>query len=223
MPLSVLTTPRRAALLTVLVILQTFSSSTFASDGGAEVEDRRYSKYYSGAFVEVGSRAGLQHASGAALRGWSWDVGLRQAFPMHLLDTRLAYGEERFSRRDGDAGGDFVARAVDLTTAFHPLYLALLLSNWGGYVLASFYVEAGIGGQHVTFDAGELRDFGLRLHLGTGIDAPITDPDRGVSLWLSIAYRFTWADFDVTNDEEVDLRRHAGFAGLALRFNGLLF
>lgn len=186
-------------------------------------EERRYGKFYNGAFVDVSARAARTHVTSAGFNGWAWDVGLRQALVMHLLDTRLSYSEDYWSPRNDSATGDFIARSVSLHSAFHPLYLALLYSDWLGYLLASIYVEGGIGAQYARLDGGIQDDFGLRLSLGAGFDVPLTDPDRGWSIWINALYRYTWADFDFDAGGEVNLYHHAGWLGLSLRFNGLLF
>lgn len=204
---------------TLLILMAASAPASAQSDENGS--ERRYGDHFNGAFVEVSSRAALTHVTSSEFNGWSWDLGLRQALVMHLLDTRLAYSEDRFSPRDHDDGDDFVVRSVGITTGFHPLYLALLLSDWFGYVLASWYVEAGIGGQHGT-GRGE-SDFGLRWSVGTGLDIPVTDPDVGWSIWLNGLYRFVWSDFDLDSGGEVDLYHHVGWAGLSVRFNGLLF
>jgi hypothetical protein len=196
------------------------SATAYAQDDGEST--RRYGQYFNGAFVEVSSRAALSHVTSSSYNGWSWDVGLRQALVMHLLDTRLSYAEDRFAPRDGAEGGEFVMRSLGITTGFHPLYMALLLSDWFGYVLASWYVEAGIAAQYATTPDGQ-ADPGVRWSVGTGLDVPITDPDVGWSIWLNAVYRFVWSDFDFDAGGEVDLYHHAGWAGLSVRFNGLLF
>lgn len=209
---------RLSALLLIVAALAAHSSA-WAQESA---DTRRYSKYYNGSFVDLSARAGYQHVTSASYRGLSWDVGLRQALVMHLLDTRLAFREEHYSPRSGSGGGTLVVRAVDVSTAFHPLYMALLFSDRIGYLIASWYIEAGVGGQYATLpNVGD--DWGFRFHIGSGLDVPITDPDRGWSIWLNTLYRFTWADFDFDAGGEFNLYHHALFAGLSLRFNGLLF
>ncbi len=210
---------RTPSTIAALVLCTVLSSNVVAQDAPPE---RRYGKFYNGAFVDISARAARTHVSSGDYNGWSWDVGLRQALVMHLLDTRLSYSEDYWSGR-GSVSGDFVARAVSVHGAFHPLYLALLYSNWFGYLLASFYVEAGLGAQYARETNLDASDFGLRLSLGTGFDVPLTDPDRGWSIWLNAVYRYTWADFDFASAAETKLRHHGGWLGASLRFNGLLF
>lgn len=184
-------------------------------------EARRYGQYFNGSFVEVSSRAALSRVTSSEYGGWSWDVGLRQALVMHLLDTRIAYAEDRLSPRDENASGEFVLRTVGITTGFHPLYMALLLSDWFGYVIASWYIEVGLAGQHGVVDGDQ--DLGLRWSIGSGLDIPVTDPDAGWSIWLNGVYRYVWSDFDFDAGGEENLYHHEGWAGLSVRFNGLLF
>lgn len=199
------------------------SSPAFGQDDSAPAEsERRYGKFYNGAFVDVAARGSRALAAGSSLNGWSWDVGLRQALVMHLLDTRLSYSEDYFGAGEGQSGA-FTQRSVSVHGAFHPLYMALLLSKFWGYVLAAWYIEAGIGGHYTRESSIDEDDFGLRLSLGSGLDIPLTDPDRGWSLWVNTLYRFTWTDFDFDGGGEINLHHHGLWLGLSLRFNGLLF
>lgn len=211
------------AIATLLIaLLAPLQADAQQGDEPAPAAQRRYGKAYNGAFVDFSVRVARTHVTSAPFNGWSFDAGLRQALVMHLLDTRLSYAEDRWSAREG-AAGDFVARSVNIHGAFHPLYLALLLSDWFGYVLASFYVEAGLGAQIARETNLEVNDLGLRFSLGTGFDVPLSDPDRGWSIWLNALYRYTWADFDYDSGGETNLYHHAGWLGVSLRFNGLLF
>ena len=141
---------------------------------------------------------------------------------MHLLDTRLSFAEDRFRERD-DGSGRFIQRSVIVHGAFHPIYIALLLSDWLGYTLAGWYIEAGVGVHHTVIPDGDRSDIGARFSLGTGVDTPLSDPDAGFSVWFNLVYRYNWTDFDFGDGNEVNLHHHAGWAGFSLRFNGLLF
>lgn len=207
----------------LFLALSSLATATVAQESEQEEDDdRRYGQFYNGAFVDFSARAALLRASSTSYDGWSYDVGLRQAFPMHLLDTRIAYVEDRFYPRTTAQPGRFTSRSIGVWTALHPLYLALLFSDWFGYLLASLYLELGVAGQYATHSSGE-GDFGLRWSVGGGFDVPLTDPDRGWSIWANALYRYTWADYDFDAGGEIDLYHHAGWAGLSLRFNGLLF
>lgn len=139
---------------------------------------------------------------------------------MSLLDTRVSFAEERWSAEHQPA---IVSRSLQVHVGFHPLYMALLLSDWFGYVLSSWYIELGIGGHIARVRDLDVTDPGLRFSVGTGLDIPVTDPDNGVSLWLNMVYRYNGIDVDTSKDAEINLHHHAGWLGVALRFNGLLF
>jgi hypothetical protein len=203
----------------VAAIVLAASATSYAE---TDEDQRRYGQFYNGSFVELSARTGLDHATSSPYGGWSWDVGLRQALVMSLLDTRLAYSEDRFTGRDESATGEYVLRSLGVTTGFHPLYMALLLSDWFGYVLGSWYLEVGLAAQHAAVNGAD-ADFGVRWSVGTGVDIPLSDPDVGWSLWLNAVYRYVWSDVDFQGGGEVDLYHHAGWAGLSVRFNGLLF
>ena len=175
---------------------------------------RDYGQAYSGLFTEGSVRGAL--VNGTDADGWALDVGIRQALIMSLLDTRLAY---RFSTFDVD-GDALVQHAAEITSAFHPLYMAYLWSDWFGYVLGGWYLEGGLGVHTATLN--NESDLGIMYSLGTGLDIPITDPDVGWSIWIDLGYRFRFEDFDAPTGE-IELDGHHGFVGLGLRFNRLLF
>ena len=187
-----------------------------------DASEDRYGQFFNGAFVEVSARGGLTDVSGSQWGGWIGDVGLRQAFPMHLLDTRLAFRHEEFQTPGLDK---LSVNALEISGAFHPLYLALLFSDWWGYVLAGWYVElqAGVHYTSVKWLDNKENDFGFAYGIGTGLDVPLTDPDRGWSIWLNALYRYRRQDFDFDSGGEIELHGHTGFLGLAFRANGLLF
>lgn len=202
-------------------LLVALAASLPMPSAAQEAEGRRYSQFYNGSFVDLSARAGAHTSVTSDHTAWSVDAGLRQAFPMHLGDTRLAYEMQTFS----GAQDEIVLHNIGVGFGFHPLYLALLWSDFWGYLVASFYVETSIALQYGTrtVAAASEDDFGARWSVGAGFDVPLSDPDRGWSVWLNFLYRFVWSDFDLDDGSEIDLFHHAGFGGLSVRFNGLLF
>ena len=196
----------------------------------AQEREDDYSQYYTGAFYELGARALASTAGDSDFGGLGFDVGLRGSFPMYLGDLRLAY---RFDALDAEAPtqhpGQIDQHSVGLTLNVHPLFLFLLGSDWLSYTIASFYLEVGLGAQWASFApaasaaADTLDDAGFWWSLGLGIDIPLWDPDVGYAPWLSVLYRNHRGDFDVSEQEEIDLSLHALIVGLGWRINGLPF
>lgn len=192
-----------------------------AEENGDE-DERRFSEEFTGAFIEPGIRASL--SGGPRFTAWGLDAGLRHSFPFLLGDLRLSYSYDRFSTHDAAAGPDFNTHSGSLHLAIHPLYLALLWSDWWGYAIGSFYVEAGLGGHANVFEtAGTPADPGFHWSVGAGIDLPLADPDRGHAPWLHLLYRFRRRGVDTPGGERVPMKLHSGFVGLGWRFNGMLF
>lgn len=159
-----------------------------------------YTPYYNGSFWDVSVRGGQTDLGTTA-----FDVGLRQAFVMHLADTRLSYRRDLLDGADSDT--------LHLGFGLHPLYVALLGSDWLSYVVASFYVELGMG---LTLLDGP----NLSWSAGTGLDIPLWDADTGMAPWLNLLYRYEWTTAAL---DGADIDRHTGFVGLAWRINGLIF
>lgn len=175
---------------------------------------------FTGSFTDVSARFGFANLSDASAKNTSVDAGVRAAFPMYLLDTRLAYRFDSFSIDDG-----MRQHSLGLSTGLHPLYLLMLKNDWLGYFAASFYIDLGAGVKSSTLTtAGEsTRDRGVYWHWGLGIDVPLTNPDAGKSLWLNFLYRNMREDFDRADDTSLDLNRHMAIVGLSWRMNGLPF
>ena len=212
--------------LALLLLLSVAPLPGAAQQPPATEEPRAYSRYYTGAFYEVGARALRSAAGDSQFGGWGWDAGLRASFPMYLGDLRLAYRFDALqAERDGVAAID--QHSVGLTLAIHPLFLFLLGSDWPSYVVASTYLEVGAGGQWASLvralGQAPVDDEGFWWSLGVGVDLPLWDPDVGYAPWLTVLYRNHRGDFDVSDEEAVSLSLHALIVGLAWRINGLPF
>lgn len=217
--------PHLAILIAVLWV--TLPLTAFAGEP-AETENSAYSDQFTGAFQEYSVRGAWSDGPATDYDGWSIDAGFRHSFPMLLGDARLSYRFDSLQPESQDLPGELERHAVGAHLALHPLYLALLGSDWLGYTIASLYFEIGVGGQYGILDAREIRgeyerDFGLFATLGAGIDIPLWDPDVGQAPWLNAVYRFQYSDFDRPDSDALVLRRHQFFVGIGWRINGLLF
>ncbi len=201
-----------ARFLFALLFLGTLNISP---DLAAE-ETQAYSDFFNGDFVELSLRTGFSDVN-ESTTGQVYELGLRQALPMHLLDTRLAVGLEIFSIEDQ---ADIELYNVNVAGAFHPFYIALVFENWFAWVLASIYLEVGIGAHYATQETES--DFGFSYTFGAGLDIPLWNPNHGWSIWINGLYRYRRMDFDLPT-QEIDLHNHTGYVGLSVRWNGLLF
>lgn len=199
------------------------SSSENTSDAG-----QRYSDFFTGAFHEYSLRGAWSDGKKTEYEGWSLDVGVRHSFPMLLGDARISYRFDSLQAERTALPDDLERHAIGAHVAIHPLYLALLGSDWLGYTIASLYFEIGGGTQFGILDTRETtgeyqRDWGLFATLGGGLDMPLADPDVGHAPWLNVVYRFEYSDFDRAGADDLLLRRHEIFVGVGWRINGLLF
>ena len=187
---------------------------------------RKYSRFFSGAFVEPSLRGSWTRSHDGNYSGFQLDGGLRHSFPMYIGDLRLAYTFQSLEPTESNVSGSLEQHNVNLHLGVHPLYLLILGKSWTSQVLSAMYFEIGIGGSLGTLSVNDefYTEPGYTWSTGLGFDFPLTDPNVGESLWLNTLYR---VQFDDKHYEEIDRSReltlHSVFVGLAWRYNGLLF
>ncbi len=132
---------------------------------------------FTGAFYGVEASGGLAFADGEI--GPSATMGVRAASVLQAADLAARYS----LLKPGEATG----HAVMVSAQLHPFFMFMLGSDRLWTTLASTYVRLGLGGAYITGGA----DDGLAglWDWGAGLDAPLTDPDAGQSLWLGFEYR----------------------------------
>lgn len=214
--------------LVALATIVPAASHADDSNDPESAEKQAYSDSFTGAFQEYSLRGAWSDGPATDYEGWSLDLGFRHSFPMLLGDARLSYRFDSLMPERQSLPGELERHAVGAHVNLHPLYLALLGSDWLGYTIASLYFEIGGGVQYGILDTREAtgeyeQDFGLFGTLGAGIDIPLWDADVGQAPWLNIVYRFQYSDFDRPASDDLVLRRHEFFVGVGWRINGLLF
>jgi hypothetical protein len=218
-----------------LVMLAIFSApfSAFAdgpqqtSGGESDYVEERLAespKPFNGSFGEFFLRGGpLLTSDDDATSGWHGDLGFRNSFPFYLGDNRLSYGYGRYDVDDRPVQ----IHGLHLSLNLHPFYLVLLSSGFVSHFLASIHLELGLGPRLGLWsdDAGEaMNQFGLAWSVGGGFDLPLTNPDRGQSLWVSANYRREWTSIGFETDSVSHaVRDHRFFLGLAWRVNGMIW
>ncbi len=180
---------------------------------------------FNGAFTELALRGGPALPSSDDLdTGWSAGLALRTSFPMYLADHQLGYDVAVF-----DADGDRVqVHGLHSALAIHPFYLALLSEGLTSHLLSSLHAEVGLGlryGRHSNDDSAD-DGLGIATSVGGGFDLPVTEPNRGRSLWVSANYRRTWTSLSLDigdADDAPRLHDHRFIFGIALRTNSVLW
>ena len=187
-------------------------------DGWVPADLERYSDFYNGSFTALEAQLGrpglLQ--DDAAPQGWALDVGVRAAFPMSLLDTRLGYRYDALSLKDGDLS----THGLRLDLAVHPLYIFNLGSDWLSYAVGGLHLHAGLG--PMLGRAPDSSVLAFSWQWGAGLDLPLWNADAGQAPWLNLIYRNLRADLDF-DARPLDLSTHTLMVGLSWRTNGLPF
>lgn len=205
------------ALQAVLVLL----SIGIAGDVfGQETKKPKYSQYYNGSFWEVSVRGAPTINDDE--NGWALDVGLRQSFPLGLLDTRVSYRYDTIDLPQFAIPGGFEAHTLHFAGGFHPFYFFILGSDFWAYAFQGIYFEGGIGSQLSIVEQDDNVGSGISFvwTLGAGIDLPLWDPDTGSAPWLNLLYRY---HATALSNHDASLGLHTFFIGLGWRVNGLLF
>ncbi len=185
-----------------------------------ETEKPKYSPYYNGSFWEISVRGAPTINDDE--NGWALDVGLRQSFPLGLLDTRLSYRYDSIEVPNIAVSGGFEAHTLHLAGGFHPFYFFILGSDFWAYAFQGIYLEGGIGGQFSVVEQDDNIGAGISFvwTLGAGIDLPLWDPDTGYAPWLNLLYRYHATSL---SNHDASLGLHTFFIGLGWRVNGLMF
>jgi hypothetical protein len=151
----------------------------------------RYQGAFWGPQLHLGLTTRLDAGAGEA-PGPALGLSLRVATLAELLDLQLtALGSWYQARPPGAEPVDVKRLSVGVEIHLHPLFLRHLQGTWLDLWLAGLYLAAGGDADVTDLDgAGQSRtevDFGW--HLGAGMDVPLTDPRRGPSVWIGLAYR----------------------------------
>jgi hypothetical protein len=134
---------------------------------------------FSGSYWGVEAGAGWTASSGLNAR-----AGVRAASLLQIADAALQYAAS--SGRDGQL------HRGTLSAQVHPFFFFMLTGEGLWQALAGIYVRTGVGvGGYAT--AGRPLEAVGTLDWGVGLDAPLTPPDAGRSVWLGLEYLRTSA------------------------------
>jgi hypothetical protein len=148
-----------------------------------------------------GPHVGFGVAAGPALvanddlhdgHGFAVSARATAAMTMQVVHLELFYTHAELQAvAQGDAC-DVSGNSLGASVGVHPLFLANLLANRLGYVIASLYADLGVSAE---FTAVGWRDqtrrdpWELGTHLGAGLDVPLDSADDGAAFWLGFQYR----------------------------------
>ncbi len=195
-----------------------------------------YATGWTGVYWGFGIIGGIQISSNDAFEetlGWAAGAQARLSFALHLMDFQLTYLRGSSTPTTTGLGGpaelEVTTDGISASLAIHPLFIAMPIDPFWGVVFASLHILGGASLEHATFEgpAGPFeQDWTIAWHLGGGLDIPLTDQNRGSSLWVGGQYRFNTYTTDVPALEAVEedfYQQHFFLVSLSYRVNGLPF
>lgn len=185
------------------------------------------SPWYSGTWLSavVGGGIGLLQDEALDGRlGGGVEVSGRLAMVLQIVDIELMY---RYGRYDLTADGVDVGldrHAIVGDVKLHPLFLILMTGN---HLIAGVYVQTGLSAEFAdakapSVDLDELNA-GVGVHVGCGLDYPLTAPNAGSSFWVGFNYRANFTTLDSSYDPLDDLDEHLFAIHLSYRHNNLQY
>ena len=215
--------PATAALVVALSLILASASAVAQQDDHVLQHLADAPNPFNGSFAEWSIRGGPVHPSHAsASTGWSGELGFRSSFPMYVGDHRIYYGYARWTLDDHT----IQMHGLHATLGIHPFYLALLSEGWLSHFLASLHLELGLGPRlgRLTSESEADHSVGITGSVGAGFDLPLTNANRGRSLWLNTNYRRSWTTLRFAVDGgSPRLHDHTFSFGLAWRSNGIFW
>ena len=157
-----------------------------------------------GPYLYQGAYWGFQLHTGMVMRaakragnepGPAYGLSARIASILSIADVQAtAMGAHYWAKARDGRRVDVGRWSLGLEAHLHPLMITILKNSTFWYWAAGLYGEIG-----VDLDLVDLRPrhgpggtFEPRFgwHIGAGTDFPLTDPNRGWSLWIGLAYHY---------------------------------
>ncbi len=184
-------------------------------------------QHYTGATLGAGLIAG-PHILGADTAGRvGYVLGAYARFntvmTVFAVQTQYDFSDNQLSID----GADVAVRRHSFSSSFHfhPLFLRLLTNNYFWYVVTSWYFESGAGLEITTIDSRGLdldrTDVAGSLHVGSGFELPLDDPDDRGAFWLGVSWRYKLVFMNPHLGQLTDLDAHMVTMTLAYRYNNV--
>ncbi len=196
----------------------------------AHADKEEIGRHYTGATLGAGLVAGPHVLADGAYEdrvGYVLGVYARFNTVMTVFALQLQYdfADNRLTIEDAPVA---VRRhSVSSSFHFHPLFLRLLTNDYFWYVATSWYVESGFGVEFTSIDSAALdvdrSDFAGSLHLGSGFELPLDDPDDTGAFWLGLSWRYKLVFMNPHLGGHDDLDAHMLTLTLAYRHNNVSF
>lgn len=188
-------------------------------------------RWYMGAGFGLGLVSGPAVLSDTSYEGRTgFVVGAygRWMSPLSVIDVQLGYN---FAQHGLTVeGSDVQIRRHSLSTSFnlHPLFLRILHNNWLWYSLAGWYLQSGLGVEFTGTKSDGLglddNDTAFELHIGSGIDIPLQDPNKGGgAFFIGFNWRWKFIFMEPGFAEHDDLDVHYLLFTVSYRINNISF
>lgn len=185
------------------------------------------SPWYSGTWLSAVAGGGvglLQDESLGGRVGGGLEVAGRLAMVLQIVDIELMYRYGRYDVTAADVPVGLDRHAVIADVKVHPLFLIVMAAN---HLLAGLYVQTGVSAEiaDATAPAVDLDEVtaGVGVHIGCGLDYPLTPPNEGSSFWVGFNYRANFTTLDSSFDPLDDLDEHLFAIHLSYRHNNLQY
>lgn len=182
---------------------------------------------YTGGSLGAGFLAGPQLLSDGGDVGWLVGVYGRWHTVMTVFSVQLEYDLSAAELTQPGGNVDFMRHSFTSQFNFHPMFLSLFNNDWLWYTLTAWYVGVGAGIEHTTLEsrAADLdrSDTAFSMHVGSGIELPLGDPNGWGAVWLGAAWRWKFVFMDPLLEGRDNLNAHHFLVTLTLRHNNTSF
>lgn len=184
---------------------------------------------FNGSFIGIevgGAVSALEWARANDNIGGGGFVSGRLSLVLYLLDIGLSYRIVRYGLSDVSISGNLDRHIWVGSFKLHPLFATLVRGSLLDHILASTYVELGLGAEYALWEpaesVGSADGGGFVMELGAGFDVPIGLPDGGDSFWLGLGYKKSWVTVDIGQAPDLDdWDEHIFFLRVGYRIHGV--
>lgn len=217
-------------MLTAICVAAIFAVTATGAAGLARAEAHPDPKMrFQGAFWGLQMHTGLVSrlaANAGESPGPTLGLSARLAGYMSILDLQLSViGSMYDARSTAGEATDVKRLSLGLETHLHPMFMEVLRGTTLARTIGSLYVAIGADLDLTALDGAGLDTTEARFgwHIGGGFDVPLTDPDRGWSLWLGFAYRLKFLSVPTGVAGLQDFDEHTFLVSFAYRNNDIFF
>ena len=182
--------------------------------------------HYTGGTLGVGLVSGpslLSDSDYEKRAGYVAGLNVRFSSVMQIFDAALEYTNEGYKPTTSHGQNTTIQRhSVTLLANGHPLFLRIWGNNRLWYTLAGWYIQTGLGAEWTRVGDDSYKS-SAAVHLGTGIETPLDDPNNGGGFWLGVNWRWKFVFMRPELDGHHDLDAHLFLLTLTYKWNNISF